>query len=205
MVTRAYLHDHYDAEKLQVLSVYTLSTPHRGSPAADLIAALAIGGAVRARHPVLLALLGTVAFVSLDLTTDRLRDFNDSYPPPPIPFISYGAEADRNPLDRRMSGAEAAGMKMPAAIATLLYRTTGSRDFATVVSSKPAEWGDVDFSSISIEIRGTFAPNDIVVSENSAAFGTYVKTEQGLNHTTMKSGDLARRITNHIVLTHGVH
>lgn len=188
---RAFLSDSYDEERLKVLSLTTLSTPHRGTPVADfgvLLGSSLFGGSrifnvVRALLP---------AFD--DLTTWGVSRFNArNHSTGGAALASFGADADLN-NDQSISTSEAD--PYPRAFAAFAYQLIGQGERAIVVTVTPGDWGTFTFPSIDITIT-PFVRNDTLVSELSANFGTYLGT-RAANHSTIKSSNLAEVIVDRI-------
>lgn len=185
--TRSYLNRAYDPERLKVVSVYTLSTPHRGTPVADLgllIAAVVPGGSQ------VLKLLNVIAPAFADLTTPKVALFNlfNARIPPGTAFYSLGADADFRP-NRVIDTGEAAGL-MPSPVATLLYNFVGHGERAIVDVAWPIAWGERIINGASIVELGPFVRNDVLVSEVSAQRGQYLGTVPA-NHSTVKQATAA--------------
>lgn len=196
--TRAYLNSLYDPERLKVLTVHTLSTPHLGTPVADVGAILAV---VLGRGTSVLKLVQALAPALLDLTTFKVALFNLFNPgvPPGTAFYSYGADADLN-HNRFISVDEAQELPPNATVAsvwgTITYNFIGHGERAIVISLPPDEWGENTFSGIDLELT-PFVPNDTLVSNRSAEFGCYIRTIAA-NHSTIKSKGMALEILEHI-------
>jgi triacylglycerol lipase len=191
--TRAYLNDAYDEEQLKVLSVHTVSTPHRGTPVADFYLLL---GAVLTDNSPLFNLARALMPAFDDLTTWSVARFNSSYHSVPggIQFASFGADADLN-HDGFVSLAEAQGVPF-AALGPFNYQLIGIGEQALVITVTPGSWGDFTFPSIDFSIT-PFVKNDTLVSELSAHAGTYLGTLPA-NHVTVKSRILAEVIIDRI-------
>ncbi|MCU1246279.1 MAG: hypothetical protein JWN02_2189, partial [Acidobacteria bacterium] len=197
--TRAYLNNQYPSSPLQVLSVYTLSTPHHGTPLAD------IGVAVEtAASPLLAQVQGFFWPAPSQQTTYAMQAFNADYPgiPGNILFYNYGADADRDG-DAVVTTEEAhlllRNTEIPTVLATSLYQAIGNIASVRVTTSSHL-WGLESFTSIDVETTAVFAHNDLVVSTGSAhsPFGTYLATRSD-NHGSLKSEDLARQILKRIL------
>lgn len=197
---RAFLHDGYDEERLKVLSVHTLSTPHRGTPVADFGVLL---GAAATKNSKIYRLLLKLIPAFEDLTTWGVARFNAGHHsiPAGIALASIGADADLNG-DGSVTGAEAAALPLPAPIANFFYQLIGYGEQAIVVTVTPGDWGTFTFPSIDFSIT-PFVKNDVLVSELSAHFGTYLATVPA-NHSTIKSRILAEVIVDRIKHTAAV-
>jgi triacylglycerol lipase len=195
--TRAYLTDSYDEDRLKVLSVLTLSTPHRGTPVADF--GIVAGTALFEDSPIF-NLLRELMPAFDDLTTWNVSRFNARHHSTAgAELASFGANADLN-NDHAISAAEAAPYNR--LFAAFCYQLIGQGERAIVVTVTPGDWGELVFPSIDISIT-TFVPNDTLVSELSAMFGTYLGT-RAANHSTIKSRNLAEFIVERIKRTSAV-
>jgi triacylglycerol esterase/lipase EstA (alpha/beta hydrolase family) len=101
--TRAFLAAHARslADEFQVLSLSTLSTPHTGSPGADVLMAIFLGHSIQGLSPVQQGLSGLMGIDSgtPDLTTWAMTSFNQTNVPalpPEIDYRAVGADVDRN-------------------------------------------------------------------------------------------------------------
>ncbi|HEV7764698.1 MAG TPA: choice-of-anchor X domain-containing protein [Thermoanaerobaculia bacterium] len=189
--TRAYLTDSYDEERLKVLSLHTLSTPHRGTPVADF--GVLAGTSLFGGSPIF-KLLRDLMPAFDDLTTWRVSRFNARHlSTGGAQIASFGADADLN-NDSSISALEADPYNR--LFAAFTYQLIGQGERAIVVTVTPGDWGEFVFPSIDISLT-PFVLNDTLVSELSARFGTYLGT-QNANHSTIKSSDLAEVIVTRI-------
>lgn len=220
--TRAYLNQHYTPEKLTVLSVYTLSTPHHGTILSDLMVAKRAATDPESSNANLEFLIKNDGLIAgfftpqepaiSDQTTAHMGQFNKDYPSIPggIRFYNYGAAADTN-NSQTIETAETAEM-LPnkenaffsaAATGSAMYRTIGNTaSIKITVGSKPGRiWGVNTFTAIEVaSLNSPFAKNDLVVSLASAQAptGSYLGTEEA-NHSSIKSTTLATTILKRIV------
>jgi triacylglycerol lipase len=218
--TRAYLNTKYDPKQLQVLSVYTLSTPHHGSILSDIAIEVRKSKNPESPNADLQYLISKDWLLSghtatdpalSNLATGYMAKFNEMYGSVPggIVFYNYGADADTNDnskieadeTNELISRWSNLAFVSRASLGTALYRTIGNTASITVTKgSRPGRfWGENQFTSIEIKPTASFAANDLAVSVTSAhsPFGTYLKT-QDANHGSMKSTDLAMTILDHI-------
>jgi hypothetical protein len=190
---RAYLNTAYDPQRLKVLSLYTLATPHRGSPAADsVVQELRLLGRIRPLFAILLALMPGAE----NITSDGVYAFTRQYPviPPGIDYVSLGADADLN-HDETISIGEA--VPLNAALCDWFHGAIGNSQRVTVY------WLIRGWGNFAIGIgHATFGPwvtNDCFVPVQSAAVdGRYLGTVAG-NHSTIKSRAVADTIIGRIL------
>ena len=215
--TRAYLNNHYDKERVEILSVHTLSTPHRGTIISDIIVAKRAATNPESSHADIKYLIEhDYSFVSSpqppainNQSTTAMAVFNANYPaiPSGIRFYNYGADADLN-NNGRIEASETAPLipgivpdSMAAAAGNALYRALGSIGAIRVtVGTRPGRlWGTNTFTDISVATATPFQQNDLVVTDASARApgGTYLRTLNA-NHSSMKSQALAQEIFNRI-------
>jgi triacylglycerol lipase len=219
--TRIYLNTSYEPSQLKVLSLYTLSTPHHGTIVSDVIAAKRSTKNPESPNADIQYLIehdySWASFLTPqqpaigDQTTDHMAKFNRDYPglPGGIFFYNYGADADLND-NGRIEASETAELfpaiipnSMAAAAGTAVYRVIGNTASIRVTeSTKPGRlWGTRSFTTIEVATStGSFASNDLVVSEASAHAPTGIYLANlNANHTTMKSTTLAASILQHIL------
>jgi triacylglycerol lipase len=215
--TRAFLNNHYDPDKLKVLSVYTLSSPHHGTIISDITVAARAATNPESSNPDINFLvthdyswLDTPQQPALgDQTTVAMAAFNSRFPSVPgsVRFYNYGADADLN-NDREISTAEATELItgvpfVASAIATHMYRAIGNVASILVVrGTRPGRiWGTNTFTAIEVDSPTMiFQENDLVVSVNSARspMGTFL-AQLNANHSSMKTENLAQTILTRIV------
>jgi pimeloyl-ACP methyl ester carboxylesterase len=223
--TRAYLNNRYDAGKLKVLSVYTLSTPHHGTVVSDVTVAKRTSSHPQSPNVDLQYLIDhdywflRIALDPLtpqepalgDQTTGAMAQFNKTYPgiPGNILFYNFGADADLNGngLIEATETSELFSSVLSdntrSAAGTALYRSIGNVASISVVTGQtPGRiWGTNTFTKIDVaSANKPFAVNDLVASVQSAhsPFGIYLATS-GANHSSMKSETLASTILQHIL------
>jgi len=224
--TRVYLNNRYDPNKLKVLSVYTLSTPHHGTIVSDLIVAKRTSSHPQSSNADLQYLIDhDYWYLSFpgspktpqepalgDQTTGAMAHFNQTYSgiPGNILFYNFGADADLsgNGLIEVSETSEFITSSLvsdstKAAAGTALYRAIGNVASISVVTAQtPGRlWGTNTYTKIDVaSVNKPFAKNDLVTSVQSAQspFGTYLST-LGANHSSMKSESLASTILAHII------
>jgi hypothetical protein len=219
--TRAFLNNQYDPDRLKVLSVYTLSTPHHGSILADVAVVVRNSMNPESSDPDIQYLINEDWLLSTqtakepalsDLKTGHMTQFNAMYPSVPgsILFYNFGADADLN-NNHSIEAAETdelisrwvflVGISR-AHLGTALYRTIGNTASIIVTPGiRPGLlWGQHTFTAIEVNPTKEFAFNDLAVSTASARspFGSYLATRDA-NHGSMKSTNLAMTILQHIL------
>lgn len=212
---RAFLNNRYDPEVLEVLSLYTISTPHHGTIVSDIIVAARAAEDPTSSDPDLEYLIDNdYSFLDTpqepaigNQTTASMAAFNAQFPsiPAGIRFYNYGADADLN-NNGSISEAEAMPLLpslpfgMTARAGTAMYRAIGNA--ATIsVTVNTEYWGLNTYTSIEIaNANSPFAQNDLTVSTASAQApgGTYLGTRDA-NHSSIKSVGLASEILNRIL------
>lgn len=216
--TRAYLNNQYDAKKVKVLSVYTLSTPHHGTIISDITVAARTTTHPESPNPdiqTLISLDGWTPSSSTpqppalnDQTTVHMAQFNSQYPSVPggIKFYNYGADADLNHNGHIEAGETAPLLpgwlpnSLLASAGTAMYRAIGNVGSIRVVTGT-RYFGLRTFTSIEVaSTNHPFALNDLVVSVASAhsPFGTFLQ-QLNANHSSMKTTALASTILQRIL------
>jgi triacylglycerol lipase len=217
--TRAYLNGPYDPDKLKVLSVYTLSTPHHGTIVSDIIVAKrASTNPESANADVKYLIDHDYSFLSTpqepaigDQTTTSMAVFNATYPSVPgsVKFYNYGADADLN-HNGRIEANETADLipgivpnGMASAAGTAMYRAIGNvASIRMVYGTRPGRlWGTNSFTDIQVAATNNpFAVNDLVTSVPSAhSPGGIFLAQLGANHSSMKTTALASTILQRIL------
>ena len=215
--SRAYLNNNYDPDRVKVLSVYTLSSPHRGTIVSDIIVAKRAATNPESPNADIqylisndYSILSTPQEPAIsDQTTGAMAAFNMRFPSVPggVRFYNYGADADLN-NDGRISRAEASelipGIPFVAeAAGTALYRVIGNVAAITLVrGTRPGRlWGTNEFTSINVAAANPgFHENDLVTSVPSSRSpsGTFL-AQLNANHSSMKSQALAQTILQRII------
>jgi len=217
--SRAYLNNQYNPDKLKVLSVYTLSTPHHGTIVSDIIVAKRAATNPESSNADIKYLVDhDYSFVSTpqqpaigDQMTTSMASFNAMYPSVPgdVKFYNYGADADLN-HNGRIEGPETAQLFpgalpnfMAAAAGTAMYRAIGNVASISVMvgTRKGRIWGTNTFTSIEVaSTNNPLAVNDLVTSVASAhSPGGIFLAQLAANHSSMKSTALASTIFQHIL------
>ena len=217
--SRAYLNNNYDPETVKVLSVYTLSSPHRGTIISDIIVAKRAATNPESPNPDIQYLIShDYSFLSTpqppaigDQTTVAMAAFNARMPgiPAGVRFYNYGADADTNNNGRIEAGETAEmipGMVpdgMAAAAGTAMYRAIGNVAAITIVrGERPGRfWGTNSFTSINVSATNpTFHLNDFVTSipSSRSPSGTFLG-QVNANHSSMKAQVVAQTILQRIV------
>lgn len=215
--TRAFLNNNYDPDKLKVLSVYTLSSPHHGTIVSDVTVAARTSTNPESSNPDIQFLISNdYSWLSTpqqpalgDQTTVAMAGFNARFPgvPGSVRFYNYGADADLN-NNGEISTAEATELLpgvpfVASAIATHMYRVIGNVAAISVTrGTRPGRlWGTNTYTAINVATpTTTFQENDLVVSVNSAhsPTGTFL-AQLNANHSSMKTENLAQTILARIV------
>ena len=218
--TRAYLNMGYNPDKLKVLSVYTLSTPHHGTIESDIIVAKRAATNPESSNPDIkylidhdYSLLSTPQEPAIgEQTTVSMASFNALFPSVPgdVKFYNYGADADLN-HNGHIEANETAEMiesiflsdATKAAAGTAMYRAIGNvASIKVSVGTRPGRiWGTNTFTSIEVAATNNpLAVNDMVVSVASAhSPGGIFLAQLGANHSSIKSTALASTIFQHIL------
>ena len=217
--TRAYLNLHYSPETLEVVSVFTLSTPHHGTIISDIIVSARASVGRESRDLAIRALIYGDYFAfrapkspAIDnQTTASMAWFNAQFPtvPPGIHFFNYGADADINnssfieagETDDLLPSSLSDDLKFISGSA--MYRAIGEASSISVtIGTRPGDyWGTKTFTSIDIaNTNSNLEENDLVTSVTSAEspMGTYIATVDA-NHSSMKSPALASEILLYII------
>lgn len=196
--TRAYLYKHYDPATVKVLSVYTLSTPHRGTVLADIAVARREATKPESSNPDLQTVLQTDYWLDVagifsykvpqgdasdDQTTYAMAHFNNRFPGVPpkanILFYNFGADADLNhngtiehdSTREKDETADADQTVFSPARATAVYKTLGTAaSIRITLGKRPGRlWGENTFTDISIASSTTsFEVNDLITTATSA-------------------------------------
>lgn len=217
---RAYLNNQYDPSILEILSLYTISTPHHGSILSDITVAGRdnidpetndedIKKILRADY-----WIDSIGFdfvpqkpAITDQMTDAMATFNEKYPkiPEKVRFYNYGADADLN-NNQTISTDEAVPLipdtieSIASSSATAMYRILGNAAKIKVTKGGRGLWGLDKFTSIEVDTQNsTFVENDLVTSILSAhaPTGTFLSIKDA-NHSTIKSAVLANEIIDRI-------
>ncbi|PYQ59936.1 MAG: hypothetical protein DMF58_09840 [Acidobacteria bacterium] len=223
--TRAFLNNEYDPDKLKVLSVYTLSTPHHGTIESDIIVAKRAATNPESSNPDIKYLIDhDYSWLSTpqppaigDQMTTSMAAFNAMFPSVPgdVRFYNYGADADLNHNGHIESGETVDLIPgyvpgfMAAAAGTAMYRAIGNvASIKVSVGTRPGRlWGTNTFTSIEVaSTNNPFAVNDLVCSVASAhsPSGSFL-AQLAANHSSMKSTALASTIFQHILSDFPIH
>lgn len=178
-------------KNLTANSLVTLDTPHRGSILADF--------GVAARHAATTTdLTGTGALFAAaasilegsyycDLTTVWASAFvAASELPNGVQTASVAADANRDgDLGHQISSTEAAGFPGGSTAATLLYKIVGDVDLVNVtVTTRPGLPDLVEVTSVEDNV---FKPNDLIVTQDSAALYPTYPNIDGWHHLNVHS------------------
>jgi hypothetical protein len=218
--SRAYLNLQYDPDKLKVLSVYTLSTPHHGTIVSDIIVASRssknpesssadVKYLIDHDYSLLRGLTPQQPAIG-DQTTTSMAIFNATYPSVPggILFYNYGANADLNG-DFVIQASETFGL-IPDIVPNNMAASAGNAMFGAignvaairmVYGTRPGRmWGTNEFTDIQVTATNNpFQVNDLVTSVTSARSpGGIFLAQLAANHGTMKTPALAGTILSHI-------
>lgn len=210
---RGYLSAYYDKDQLEVLSVTTLSTPHKGTVIADItrtarqsINPFSSNADVNTVMGWDLWILQAVGATPVDPalgenTTTSMSGFNAAHPWPTfVKFFTIGANADLNGNGTIEAPAETDPL-LPSVLglmgkpATGMYRALGRVAGVTATQhiintiDGPYIYTDVQPTAL----YGSFHPNDLVVTVDSARGlgGNFLGAQQA-NHASMKSYNTAQ-------------
>jgi len=208
--TRRFLTLYHDPDEMQILSLTTLSTPHKGSVHADLSILNRTSNDPQSTDPTVQAYLDSDDWASGwiattfattpsspgldDLQTTTAVRFNRLNPfPPKVKLFTFGADADLD-NDGSISDAEQSplldaipGAERRATNATVMYRLLrdGNRGVATV---KSEFWGLNEWTEISVTLTASRQENDLSVTTTSAQHPAQQSFQQlNANHSNIKS------------------
>jgi triacylglycerol lipase len=213
--SRRFLGTHAGGLDVEILSLYTIDTPHGGTVVSDLAVARRNLNDPHTVDPVIQdfwnadRLAGIVdIFLNLphdpalsEQTVAHMADFNDDNPyTSSALFYNFAADADLNG-NRHIEAAEASPTirVFSERIGSLMYRVLGTMAGVSVVR-RTNLWGLNEWHDVTAIPTTSFQENDLVVTTRSArhAAGSLLGGVQDANHSSIKNTEVTDMILTRI-------